>query len=76
MPFVKSTKVDDILYRYRSIYCTVKRREVSIMEVKNTYPATYKNKEERTEAVKKAFKKVYITMILQSDVKKEEIKTP
>lgn len=71
MPFVKSTKVDDILYRYRSIYCTIKRREAGIMEVKNTYPATYKNKEERAEAVKKAYKKVYITLILQNDVKKE-----
>lgn len=71
MPFVKSIKVDDILYRYRSIYCTIKRREASIMEVKNTYPAIYKSKEERAEAVKKAYKKVYITLILQNDVKKE-----
>lgn len=46
------------------------------MTVKNTYPVSYKSQEERTEAVKKAYKKVYITMILQSDIKKEEKKTP
>ena len=46
------------------------------MTVKNTYPVFYKSQEERTEAVKKAYKEVYITMVLQSDIKKEEKKTP
>lgn len=46
------------------------------MTVKNTYPESYKSQEERTEAVKKAYKKVFITMVLQSDIRKEGKKTP
>ena len=74
--FEKTAEMGDILYMYKSIYCTVKRREAATMTVKNTYPISYKSQEERTEAVKKAYKKVYITMVLQSDIKKEEKKTP
>ena len=46
------------------------------MTVKNTYPESYKSQEERTEAVKKAYKKIFITMVLQSDIRKEGKKTP